>query len=109
MVNLSGEITKSHVIIKIPKKFCTNGKIDFKKLNNLGFYHPAYIESLYECRLDIEPSNHENAKVKIKTKNIDAAINVTCNVEVEIKRDYSLFQWFGFGALWLHRKIMGER
>ena len=105
MVNISGEITKSHIIIQIPNSFFTDGKIDFEKLNKLGFYHPAYIESLCDCRLDIESTENEEARVKIKTKYIKAEINGICNVEVKIIRDYNLFQWIGFGALSLYRMI----
>ena len=107
MIELRGVVTDSCIYFLVPNSASYNGGVDLEKLEDLGF----------DCFLSFDNVNCKNnkifvdctgakyPKIKILTESILSTVMPISNVEVEIVRRYTIFQWVGFSFICLHRKI----
>ena len=99
------KITNSEVVVVyIPKSMCDdNGHVNlngkFDHIVGIGGGNLSYVD------FKTARNNNETCFLWVRAKGITSFTDINCNVEVVIRREFTLLQWVGFIGIFFYRKL----
>jgi len=106
MVEISGTLTPD-ITVYIPKKYYQGNMISMSLVSEY-FDGILRFDGVSNINCHIGKTRQDKPFVWIDSTSPKDQINIICNVDVEITRNYSLFGWLEYGARSLSRYLLNS-
>lgn len=101
MFDLKGDVTHCKIYFRAPKCVDDTGNLDMEILKEMGFDGFINLDGgIHFCEIFFSRGKNSEPEIEILSTNYKSTIKPFSNVNVNMHRSYSLYDWVKF---WLYR------